>query len=54
MKLLEQEKKQFVRILIGLAETGKSGISKPIKTLNVEGEDPEKIYEELKEMIGEI
>lgn len=55
MKLLEleKEKKIFVRILIGLAETGKSGIKKPIKTMSVDSEDPEEVYEALTKLIKE-
>jgi len=51
MKLLHKEKKKFVKILIGIGETGKTGISKPIKTLNIESEDTEEVYEELKKMV---
>ena len=45
MKILERKKNSFVRVIIGVAETGQSGLKKPIRTLNIEGSSPEQVYE---------
>jgi len=48
MKLLEKkERKEFVRILIGKAETGSKGIQAPIKTINIDDAVTEEVYETL-------
>jgi len=51
MKLLEQNKKEFIRILIGSASSGESGIKKPIKTLSIEGISVNQMWEKIFDMI---
>ena len=51
MKLLEQDKKDFVRIIIGSASSGKSGIKAPTKTMSVEGISVEQMWEKIYDMI---
>lgn len=55
MKIREKkkEKKKFVRILIGLSETGQRGIKKPIFTINIDSTSPEEVYNELKRKLEE-
>lgn len=36
MKLLEREEKEFVRIIIGVGTTRKSGVKAPTKTISVQ------------------
>jgi len=45
MELLRQERKSFVRILIGSAETRKSGIYAPTKTISLDNTSVQEVYE---------
>ena len=52
MKLLNQKEKQkIIKIIIGEAETGKSGIHKPTRTISLIETTVEEIHNKIKRMI---
>jgi len=53
MEILYNEPKRFVRIQIGEAETGFTGLRKPIKNINVEGTSVVEVYEMIYDLIKE-
>ncbi len=53
MELLNEPKKEFVRIIIGMSKRGFTGITKPIRTIQVSGTDVTQIYELIFDSIQE-
>lgn len=51
MQILSNRKQSFVRVIIGMAETGYSGVKAPTKTINVEDASVEEVYEAIYEAI---
>lgn len=45
MKIRDRGKKQYVRIIIGMTETGSTKMLSPIKTIPVEDTNVEEMYE---------
>ena len=50
MKILEN-KKEFIRIIIGNAKTGDSNLKPPTKSLSVEGISVEQMWEKIFDMV---
>ena len=46
-------KKKFVRIIIGHAKTGESGVKKPIKTISLENTTVPQVFELIIEAINQ-
>ena len=51
MELLDNKKKEFVRIRIGSCITGYTGLKKPIKTINVQNTSVQEVYDKILEAI---
>ncbi len=49
MKLIEKDKRDKVRVVVGKAVHGKSGVSKPTKTILISDSNVEEVYEKIKE-----
>lgn len=48
----KQENEKWVRVIIGNCETGVHGVTKPVKTINVEGASVEEVYNVITEAIS--
>lgn len=51
MELIEKEKKEFVRVLIGKAKSGKSGLQKPITTIRIDGASVDEVVKVFKDAV---
>lgn len=51
MEEVGNEKREYVRIIIGCAEKGKSGIKKPTKSITLINTTVEEVYNKIKEML---
>jgi len=49
--MLGTEKREFVRIIIGIGVTGKTGIKSPTRSISVEDTNIEEVYEIIEKVI---